>query len=230
VQPVGLDVFVGREAELAQLRAAFDAAVAGRASLIAVAGEPGIGKTALCEQLAHYVEEHLGRTLVGHCYADGSPAIPYQPFVDALRALVLLCELAELRVDLGIGAGELARILPEGAELLHVEPRQPDAPEDAQWRLLQAVSEFLRAVSLHQPLLLVLEDVHDADRGTIDLLVHLARNLAGARLLVIVTYRDVEVDRAHPLSAALGELRRSHILRAWLYVGSAWETSTTCVR
>ncbi len=58
-------------------------------------------------------------------------------------------------------------------------------------------------------MVILLEDLHDADRGTIDLLLHLARNLAGARLLIIGTYRDVEVDRAHPLSSALAELRRS---------------------
>ena len=56
--------------------------------------------------------------------------------------------------------------------------------------------------------MLVLEDLHDADHGTIDLLLHLSRNLQGARVLVVGTYRDVEVDRAHPLSAALADLRR----------------------
>ena len=59
-----------------------------------------------------------------------------------------------------------------------------------------------------QPLCIVLEDLHWADRGTLDLLLHVARNLQGARLLIVGTYRDVEVDRAHPLSGALAELRR----------------------
>ncbi len=59
-----------------------------------------------------------------------------------------------------------------------------------------------------QPLLVVLEDLHDADKGTLDMLTHVARHLAGARLLVVGTYRDVEVDRNHPLSAALADLRR----------------------
>src|SRR4029434_2558421 len=72
-----------------------------------------------------------------------------------------------------------------------------------------AVSGFLRNASTVQPLLIVLEDLHDADRGTLDLLVHLSRNLEGARLLIAGTYRDVEVDRGHPLSGALADLRRS---------------------
>jgi predicted ATPase len=209
VEPARRDVFVGRDAELAQLHAAFDAAATGHASLIVVAGEPGIGKTALCEQLTQYVDGHAGRTLVGHCYAEGSLSVPYLPFVEALRAYVLQRDATSLDGELGAGAADLARILPELLDLLHVEPLPPESPEDARWRLLQSVSAFVRAASLHQPLLLVLEDVHDADRGTLDLLVHLSRNLAGARLLVLATYRDVEVDRAHPLSAALGELRRS---------------------
>jgi tetratricopeptide (TPR) repeat protein len=94
-------------------------------------------------------------------------------------------------------------------ERANVEPRPSTGdPEEERWRLLQAVSGFLRNASSVQPLLLVLEDLHWADRGTLDLMLHVARNLEGARLLVVGTYRDVEVDRAHPLSATLAELRR----------------------
>src|ERR687897_948186 len=82
-------------------------------------------------------------------------------------------------------------------------------PEDDRWRLLQAVTAFLRNASGVQPLMLLLEDLHWSDRGTLDLLQHLARNLAGARLLVVGTYRDVEVDRTHPLAATIAELRRT---------------------
>src|SRR5204863_1500695 len=86
--------------------------------------------------------------------------------------------------------------------------RPPGDPEEERWRLLQAVVGFLRSASSIQPLLIVLEDLHDADRGTLDLLLHLSRNLEGARILIAGTYRDVEVDRSHPLSGALADLRR----------------------
>src|SRR4029077_2362988 len=89
-----------------------------------------------------------------------------------------------------------------------VEVAATGDPEDDRWRLLQAVTAFLRNAADVQRLMLLLEDLHWSDRGTLDLLLHLARNLAGARLLVVGTYRDVEVDRAHPLSSALAELRR----------------------
>jgi len=102
----------------------------------------------------------------------------------------------------------VARIVPDVREKLQVELRQPGDPEEDRYRLLQAVSEFLRNAASAQPLLLVLEDLHDADRGTLDLLTHLARNLAGFRLMVLGTYRDVEVDRTHPLSGALANLSR----------------------
>jgi tetratricopeptide (TPR) repeat protein len=73
---------------------------------------------------------------------------------------------------------------------------------------MQAVNEFLSNAASVQPILVVLEDLHDADKGTLDMLTHVSRNLAGTRLLMVGTYRDVEVDRSHPLSAVLAELRR----------------------
>src|SRR5262249_22674218 len=92
--------------------------------------------------------------------------------------------------------------------------RPPSDPEHERWRLFQSISDFLRSASRDQPLVLVLEDLHDADRGTLELLLHLSRNLHDARLLLLGTYRDVEVDRTHPLSGTLAELRRSsHFLR-----------------
>src|SRR6266516_4842248 len=210
--PLYRRVFVGREHEVRQLQAAFDAALSGKGALAMVVGEPGIGKTAVCEQLATYVTLRGGTTLTGHCYEEGSLSLPYLAFVEALRGYAISRPPEELRAELGSAASDLARIVSEVRERLAVEPRPPSDPEEDRWRLLQAVSGFLRNASAVQPLLLVLEDLHWADRGTLDLLQHVARNLSGARLLVVGTYRDVEVDRAHPLSATLAELRRSSSL------------------
>jgi len=128
--------------------------------------------------------------------------------VEALRSYVLAREPERLKEELGTGAAEVARIISEVRERVQVDLRPPGDPEDDRWRLLQAVAGFLRNAASVQPLLVVLEDLHWADRGTLDMLTHVARNLQGARLLVVGTYRDIEVDRAHPLSAALAELRR----------------------
>ncbi|MHB8574033.1 MAG: serine/threonine-protein kinase, partial [Dehalococcoidia bacterium] len=207
--PVYRRSFVGREQELRQLELAFDAAVSGQGSLLMVVGEPGIGKTTLTEQLATYASLRGGRTLVGHCYEEGSLSLPYLPFVEALRTYVLSREPDQLRSELGTAAPEVARIVSEVRDRVQVEAvgGTGGAGED-RYRLLQGVCSFLRNAAQLQPLVLVLEDLHDAEHGTLDLLTFLARQLGETRLLVVGTYRDVEVDRNHPLSATLAELRR----------------------
>jgi serine/threonine protein kinase len=207
--PLYRRTFVGREQELRQLQSAFDAAISGSGSLVMVVGEPGIGKTAVCEQLATYVGLRGGKALMGHCYEEGSLSLPYLAFVEAMRSYVLAREPEGLKSDLGTGAAEVARIVSEVRDRVQVELRPSGDPEDDRYRLLQAVTTFLRNASTVQPLLIILEDLHWADRGTLDLLLHVARNMQGARLLIVGTYRDVEVDRSHPLSATLAELRRA---------------------
>ena len=205
--------FVGRERELGELIAAFDRAIAGEGSLAMVVGEPGIGKTSLCDQLAVHVASKGGRTLVGHCYEEGSLSLPYLAFVEAMRSYVLGRDADRLRDELGQGAAGVARIVPEVRELLQIGPRQSSGGEDDRYLLLQAVTSFLRNAADAQPLAIVLEDLHDADSGTLDMLTYLSRNISGARLLVIGTYRDVEVDRAHPLSNTLAGLHRASSFR-----------------
>jgi tetratricopeptide (TPR) repeat protein len=206
--PLYRRVFVGREPELKQLQSAFDGAISGQGALMMVTGEPGIGKTALCEQLSTYVTLRGGRTLVGHCYEAGSLSLPYLAFVEALRSYVLSRDPKDLREELGSGAADVARIVSEIRERLKIKLRAQKDPEEERYRLLQGVSEFLTNAANVQPMLVVLEDLHDADNGTLEMLTHVSRNLAAARLLIVGTYRDVEVDRSHPLSAALAELRR----------------------
>jgi tetratricopeptide (TPR) repeat protein len=206
--PLYRRVFVGREPELKQLKSTFDGAMSGQGALMMVTGEPGIGKTALCEQLATYVTLRGGRTLVGHCYEKGSLSLPYLAFVEALRSYVLSREVKDLREELGTGAADVARIISEIRQRLKIKLRPQKDPEEERYRLLQAVTGFLSNAAAVQPMMVVLEDLHDADRGTLEMLTHVSRNLAGARLLIVGTYRDVEVDRSHPLSAALAELRR----------------------
>ena len=200
--------FVGREAELRQLHKAFDTAMSGEGSLFMVVGEPGIGKTTICDQLATYAKLRGGTTLVGHCYEEGSLSLPYLAFVEAMRSYVLDRDADGLRSDLGSGASEVARIVSEVRDRLDVEPSDPGDPEQDRYRLMQSVTSFLTNAATVQPLVIVLEDLHDADNGTLDMLTYVSRNLSGARLMIVGTYRDVEVDRSHPLSSALAELRR----------------------
>jgi archaellum biogenesis ATPase FlaH len=206
--PLYQKVFVGREPELRQLQSAFDGAISGQGALMMVVGEPGIGKTAICDQLRTYVSLRGGKALLGHCYEEGSLSLPYLAFVEAMRSYVLSREVKDLREELGTGAADVARIVSEVRDRLKVKPRPKGDPEEERYRLMQAVTGFLSNAAKVQPLLVVLEDLHDSDKGTLDMLTHVSRNLAGTRLLIVGTYRDVEVDRSHPLSAALAELRR----------------------
>ena len=206
--PLYRRTFVGREQELRQLQQARDGALSGQGGLQMVVGEAGIGKTSLWEQLSTYVSLRSGRSLVGHSHEEGSLSLPYLPFVEAIRSYVQTRESEALRSELGSNAEPVARVVSEIRDKVDIEFQIPGDPEEERYRLLQGITSFLRNAADVQPLLLVLEDLHDADRGTLDLLVHVARNLQGARLLVVGTYRDVEVDRTHPLSGALAELRR----------------------
>jgi len=206
--PIYRRTFVGREPELKQLESAFDGALSGRGALFMIVGEPGIGKTTITEQLSTYVGLRGGRTLVGHCYEEGSLSLPYLPFVEAMRSHVLEHDSDRLVRELGSGAAEVARIVSEIRDRIGVDLPPPGNPEEERFRLLQAVTAFIRNSSIMQPMCLILEDLHDADQGTMEMLQHISRHLNGSRLLIVGTYRDVEVDRTHPLSAALAELRR----------------------
>jgi len=150
--PLYRRVFVGREPELKQLQSAFDGAISGQGTLMMVTGEPGIGKTALCEQLSTYVTLRGGRTLVGHCYEKGSLSLPYLAFVEALRSYVLSREVKDLREELGSGAADVARIISEIRERLKIKLRPQKDSEEERYRLLQAVSSFLsNAAAVHCP-------------------------------------------------------------------------------
>ncbi|HEY32030.1 MAG TPA: AAA family ATPase [Dehalococcoidia bacterium] len=206
--PLNHRVFIGREAELDILQSAFDNAVSGKGSLVMVVGEPGIGKTALCERLSTYVSSRGGKTLVGHCYSEKSLSLPYLAFMEVLRSDIQMENISELREELGNTAMVLGRIVPEIAEKLKIYPRREADSEEDRYRLMEAVTNFLSRIATVQPLLVILEDLHNADKDTLEMLTHISRYLEEKLLLLVGTYRDVEVDRTHPLSATLAELRR----------------------
>jgi transcriptional regulator with XRE-family HTH domain len=201
-------VFVGRGAELDVLRSACDRAGHGQGGVVLVAGEPGIGKTTLCQQLTTYALSQRFQVLTGGLSEESSLSLPYLPFVEALRRYAQSLPSERVASELGSGAPRVARVLPELQHRLGVTPSPPTDPEQDRWSLLSALTEFMRSAAAVQPVVLILEDLQWADRGTLDLLLHLSRNMAGARLLIIGTYREAEVDRAHPLSSVLMDLRR----------------------
>jgi tetratricopeptide (TPR) repeat protein len=212
-------VFVGREGELAALRAGVDAALGGQAQVLLVVGEPGIGKTRLAEEVATYAALRGLQTLWGRNYEwEGAPA--YWPWVQVIRGYVHERDTEGLRSDLGPGAPDIAQVVSEIRERLPGLPDLPHLePEQARFRLFDSVTTFVKHASRRQPLLLVLDDLHWADKPSLLLLEFLARELGTARVLVLGTYRDVEVGRQHPLAQTLAELSRSRLSRRILVRG-----------
>ena len=128
-------------------------------------------------------------TLWGQCYVEGL-SLPYLAFVEAMRSYILERETNDLKKEFGLGASDVARIVPEIREKLNIEPREAQNPEEDRYRLMQSISSFLTNVASTKPTLIILEDLHDADKGTLDMLSCVSRNLTGTRLLIIGTYRD----------------------------------------
>jgi class 3 adenylate cyclase len=200
--------FFGRDDELRRLLARWSEAAAGRGGLVTLAGEPGIGKTRLTTEAAERARDEGALVLWGHCLeTEWSP--PYAPFAEALDAQVAASEVEKLRADLGAGAGTVAQLVPRIRQLLPDIPEPvPVQPDEERFRLFDAVAQFLVGRSRRDPVLLCLDDLQWADSSTTAMLRHVARSAIGQRLLVVVTYRDAEVDRSHPLTDVLGALRR----------------------
>jgi predicted ATPase len=125
---------------------------------------------------------------------------------------------------MGAGAADIAEIVSDVKERLpDLKPPPQLEPEQARFRLFDSITAFLKGAGRRQPLVLVLEDLHWADRPSLLLLEFLAREFSNARLLVIGTYRDVEVSRGHPLSQSLGELTRERLFQRVLLRGLSQE-------
>jgi class 3 adenylate cyclase len=197
--------FVGRDAELAQLDTALDAALGGQGRLVLVAGEPGIGKTRLLQEFAAAARRVGALVLFGRCL-EGAWVPPYHPFVEAITGYAAQVNPTRLRADLGPAAGPLAQLVPGLRELLPDLPTvAPLQPEEERLRLLDAVARFLAGLTPHRPIVLVLDDLHWADPSTLVTLRHLARVLAPHRLLLVGAYRSDETGPG--LVEALGALR-----------------------
>jgi DNA-binding CsgD family transcriptional regulator len=205
--------FVGRARELAALCERLARAAQGHGGTVLVGGEPGIGKTRLVAELASHAAVEGWRVLWGRTYeSEGMP--PYLPFAEALRDYVRTCPQAALQAQLGDSGAEVALIVRE------VHGRVPDlpvppslGPEQERYRLFESVCDFLQSIARDAApgLLLVLDDLHWADKPTLLLLQHLARRLAVTRLVVVGTYRTVDLARSHPLSEVLADLSRERL-------------------
>ncbi|MDO8615142.1 MAG: AAA family ATPase [Dehalococcoidia bacterium] len=203
--------FVGRETERAELRRLLEQAIGGRGALAMIGGEPGVGKTRLSEELMAEAGQRGLTTLIGHCYEmEGTP--PYIPFVEMLEATARTATPEAFRAALGDAAAEVARIMPELRRLFPDIPAPLELPPEQERRyLFNSLREFLERAGRVNPLLLVLDDLHWGDDSTLLLLEHIAQQLGQMPVLIIGTYRDVELDVGRPLARTLETLLRQRL-------------------
>lgn len=210
LRAVGRDPFVGRAEPIRRLDALWRRVQAGERRFVLVVGEPGVGKTRIASRVAQAAHASGGTVLYGR--ADEDMLAPYQPFVEALHHHVSQTPLSELEVSLGAELSELGRLIPELSRHMPElrEPLLGDA-ETQRFRLFETVVRLLAHAASRRPLLLVLDDLHWADRTTLQLLRHVLRAPAPTRLMVLGTYRDVEVVPSHHLAELLADLRREQL-------------------
>jgi DNA-binding CsgD family transcriptional regulator len=197
--PVPRDRMVGREAELATLAGLLDDAAAGRAVVALVGGDAGVGKTRLVTELAAGAAGRGFAVLSGRC-AELGDAVPYLPLADALRDATTSPASAGALLEALAARPVLTQLLPDQAG--------GDTPGLVKQQLFGAVLGLLTDLAVATPVLLILEDLHWADRSTRDLLTFLTRMLHAERLALVATYRTDDMHRRHPLRPVLAELTR----------------------
>ncbi len=185
--------FVGRGADLERLAQLWSASAYGSGSIVLLGGEAGVGKSRLAQELALLVESQGGGVFVGA--TSPGEARPYEAIVDALRGALSLITSSLGATELGI----LSRVLPEIAARAPIVEPGVRGPEADRQRIFEAVRAAIAALARKRPLLIVLEDIHWATGSSAALIEYLGRRLAELPVLVLGTFRDEEVGRAHPL-------------------------------
>jgi DNA-binding SARP family transcriptional activator len=212
---------VGRVGEMVELERLWELARTGRiggpqaaelgaARVLVLAGDPGVGKTRLVAELARRVHAHGAVVLAGR--APEESLVPYQPFLEALRHYVVNAPLSDLRAAASDYGSELARLVPElRRRVPDLVSSLPVEPDTERYRMFEAVVGLLSAISRSAPILLVLDDLHWADRPTLLLLRHLARARDPRRLLILAAYRSTE-EASAGMPAMLADLQREQLL------------------
>jgi DNA-binding SARP family transcriptional activator len=227
---------VGRRREMSELARLWEGARAGRLhelaageehgpqprQIVVLSGDAGIGKTSLAAELARRAHEDGGVVMAGRAQEEG--LAPYQPFLESLSHYFAVSPDEALVPAVREYGPELAPLIPElRRRLPELATSPPGEPESERYRLFEAFVGLLSAIADQAPILLVLDDLHWADRPTLLLLRHLARAREPARLLILVAYRT-EATGA-PLLEALTDLRRERLVTA-LEIGGLSERET----
>ncbi len=212
--PPGRRPFVGRERELAALQAVLDGVAGEGGRVVAIEGEPGIGKTGLLQEFARTARGAGWHVLLGHAYdSEGMP--PYLPFIEALREYAVAATDAALAAFVG-QAPEVAALIPHLRARVPVDQeRMQLAPGSERYRLFEAIRDWFADLASEpgRPgLVLGLEDLHWADESTLLLLEHLSRRLHETAIVLVLTYRDTELEPGRPLVRTIEQITRLGIV------------------
>jgi tetratricopeptide (TPR) repeat protein len=204
-------LLVGREREMAELHSGLDSAISGRGRLFLISGEPGIGKSRLAEEVSTKAAQRGMRALWGRCW-EGGGAPAYWPIIQVLRGCSEHPDFARRVESLGDGVASLAALIPEVLRPAHSlkehKPAEPTDPQQGRFRLFDSVATLLKSLAVNEPLLLVIDDLHDSDAGTLQMLRFLAREFKIAPILLIGAYREAEVEGSPELLSEIAELAR----------------------
>ncbi|HEY8793791.1 MAG TPA: AAA family ATPase [Gemmatimonadaceae bacterium] len=200
-------VVIGRAAETASFDTALAAALTRAGQTVVLGGEAGVGKSKFVREAQAHATASGARVLVGLTH-QSDLALPYAPFVSAIRSGFHGLDRDELGRVLQRSAPDLAELFPE---LGRIE-RAATPPGLERHRLTVAFQHLFRAFAREAPVLVVLEDLHWADETSLELLLHLARELRDARVLILATYRSDEMHRRHPFLRTLAGLQRERLV------------------
>lgn len=203
------DIFVGRETELGILVRGTEAATLGHGGMTLIAGDPGIGKTRLAHEAAKEAMRRGMRVLWGRCWGgEGTPS--FWPWTQIVRNYARDVSRDDCAAAMAPGAPDIVRVIPEIRDLLPLSAI-PDSEDDspaARFRLFDSFSVLLKRIADQNPTLVVLDDLHDADDGSLLLLQFIANDITDSHLAFVGTYRDTRVAPGTVLSRVLTAISR----------------------
>ena len=201
--------FIGRREELELLARLLDESLGGQGRLVAISGDAGIGKTRLVGEVARLAADRGCRLLWSQMIED-PVAPPYFPWLLALRSGLQQIDDAMLRADLGSGASDVADIVLELRDRLGVPSSRPSADAAAaRFQLFDSITRFLLALARRQPLVLLFDNLHLADRSSLALLEYICGQIATSATLIVIAYRASDMDASHPLRTTLARSART---------------------
>jgi predicted ATPase/DNA-binding winged helix-turn-helix (wHTH) protein len=200
------DPFVGRDDPMQRLNGALTKALAGTVRARLLAGEPGMGKSRLCQEIATRAREAGARVWVGRCY-EADRGEPLWPWMQILRQAV---DGAAIEALAGLPPSQIAELtafVPELGSSRSPVPADPNAP--VRMSLFEAITAFVRGAAQRVPLVLVLDDLHWSDAPSLSMIGYLLDNIGSARLLLLATFRDAELEPGHAHAAEFDRLERA---------------------